>query len=370
MSTGENVEQLSIRRMAWRGIRKYFDAITTVAIVTAALRIAAVLPLFLSVDLGGRLPTWMSVVAALTVYVLGPIPMRFWGREKMRRMFYSRHMNHRKNNLYEKWLGTGLIRYLRGMLWGIPFLACIAYFAVFVRILDAKTFWMPVRSLAVVVGQEPNITTGLLVTLGLMALLGLLFAYGWWRDLPVEYLPVRCLGTVKTLHWSRRIRKRHRGAMWKNLIVNIFLSLPFWIGLVAVLAPHVKSSVDFSLSADMVLAQVTRLFKEPLPTKTLLMIGGTVLFLYVPFWIFRKTRNAALMGTLIRENSHTSHSSTKKTPPPQQEQTYKKVDFHPSMKESEKLDARPILQAGEEAGLERDAARLAQEADRDDHAAG
>ena len=370
MSTGDYQENVSIRRTAWRGIRKHFNEITTVAIVTVLLRIAAFLPMLLCVDFGGKLPTWMGLVAAVTVYVVGPIPMRFWGREKMRRMFYSRHMNHRKKNIFEKWMGTGILRYLKGMLWGLPFLACMVYFTVFLRILDAKTFWMPVRSLAVLVGQEPNLTTGLLITLILIAAVGLLFAYGWWRDLPVEYLPVRSLDTVKTFHWSRRIRKKHRGAMWKNAGVNFILSLPFWIGLVAALVPYVRDNVDFSMSADIVLAQVLRLFNDPLPTKTLLMIGGAVLLLYVPFWIFRKTRNAALIGLLMRENAHTEKSSDKRMEPVVQQAAPKKVDFHPSMVGNQKLDARPLILPGEEAGLDRDAVRLKRDAVRDEHAAG
>ncbi len=362
MSTGEK-EQLSIGRTAWRGIRKNFDAIITVVIVTAALRAAAFLPMLLCVDFGGKLPMWMGLVAALSVYVVGPIPMRFWGREKMRRMFYSRHMNHRVKNLYEKWMQTGIVRYLRGILWGLPFLACVVYFTVFVGILDAKTFWMPVRYLAVAVGQEPNLGTGLLITLALMALLGLLFAYGWWRDMPVEYLPVRSLKMVKTFHWSGRIRKKHRGILWKNLIVNILLSLPFWIGLVAVLVPYVRENVDFSLSADIVAAQMIRLTNQVPPTKTLLMMGGAAIVLYLPFCIFRKTRNAALIGMLIRENAHTVHSTSKKKDADLQQAAPKKVDFHPSMVGNQKLDARPLIMPEDEERLEQDAVRMARNAD-------
>lgn len=365
MSMGESSEQLSIRRTAWRGIRKNLDGITTVAIVTAALRAAVFLPLLLCVDFGGKLPLWMGLVAALTIYVVGPIPMRFWCREKMRRMFYSRHMSHRTNNVYEKWMGTGVVRYLRGILWGLPFLACIVYFTVFVRILDAKTFWMPVRSLAVLAGQEPNLSTGLLIALALMALLGLLFAYGWWRDMPVEYLPVRSLKMVKIFHWSRRIRKNHRGELWKNLLVNILLCLPFWVGLAAVLVPYVRENVDFSLSADLVMAQLIRLLDQVPPMKTLLMMGGAALVLYVPFCIFRKTRNAALIGTLMRENTHTSHSSSNKTRSEAQQATPKKIDFHPSVTGVQKPDARPFIMPEDTERLEQDAVRKARNAGQD-----
>lgn len=369
MTTGENQEQLSIRRTAWNGLRKHFDGISTVAIVTIALRAAAFLPLLLCVDFGGKLPLWMGVAAGVAIYIFGAIPMRFWGREKMRRMFYSRHLNHRKKNVYEKWLKTGLVRYLRGIVWGLPFLAGAVYFTVFRAILDVQTFWMPLRPLAVLVGRQPDTSTGFLVAMGLMVLFGLMFAYGWWRDLPVEYLPARSLETEKTFHWSRRIRKNHKKEMRRNTIVNFFLSLPAVIGVGAVLVPYVRSHVDFSLSSDMVMNQLLRLRRTPPSTKELMMLAGVILLLYVPFWVFRKTRNAALMGRLMRENTQNSHSSTKKRQYTMPEMPPKKVDFHPSMVGKQELNARQSALIHEETGLSKDV-HLIEDAGRNDHEAG
>ena len=364
MTTGGNQGQLSIRKAAWRGLRKNLNEITTVAFVTALLRVAVFLPMLLCVDFGGKLPMWMGWVMAAAVYIGGVIPMRFWGREKMRRLFYSRHLNRRHKKIYQRWLNTGLLRYARGILWGLPFLAGLVYFTVFRRTLDAKTFWMPVRELAVLVGQEANLGTGLLVTLALMTVFGLVYAYGWWRDLPVEYLPVRSLETKPTFHWSRRIRKRHGKEMRRNTFVNFFLGLPALIGLGAVLTPYVRDNVDFSLSADMMVTQLLRLLRTPLPTAELLKLAAVVAVLYVPFWIFRKTRNAVLMGRLMRENDHGSHSSSHKdvenVPPPV---PAKKVDFHAGMGIGEKKETAPA-QSADNNDFAQDAVQMAQEAAR------
>ena len=370
MTRGDNQESLSIRRTAWKGLRKNFDSICTVAIVTIVLRAAAFLPLLLCVDFGGKLPTWIGLIAGAFIYAVGAIPMRCWGREKMRRMFYSRHLNHRQKNVYEKWLKTGLLRYARGLLWGLPFLAGVVYFTVFRARLDAQTFWMPIRSLAILVGRQPDTSTGFLVSMGLMAFFGLLFAYGWWRDLPMEYLPVRSLGPVKTLHWTRHILEKHKKEMRRNTYANFLLSLPAFIGVAAVLVPYVRSHVDFSSSAEMMLNQLLRLRRTPPSTKELLMLAAVVLFLYVPFWIFRKTRNAALMGKLIKENTHTSHSSGKKREYSMPEMPPKKVDFHPSITGGQKIHELKSDIISEERELAEDAARLAQEAEENDHEAG
>lgn len=333
MTRGEEQAKASVWETAWKCLKKNINGIASVAMVTAALRIAVFLPLLLCVDFGGKLPLWMGCALGAAVYILGVIPMRFWGREKMRRMVYSRHMNHKKKGVYKKWLKTGLLRYARGIVWGLPFLAGTVYFTVFRTRLDVKTFWMPIRNLAILVGQESNINTGAMVALALMLAAGLLFAYGWWRDLPFEYLPARSLGPVKTLHWSRRILKKHRSEMRKNTFVNFFLALPAWIGLGAVLAPYALKDVDFSLSPEMVLSQLLRLLRSPLPQSVLLMLGGVVLLLYVPFWILRKTRNTALIATLMRSHDHASHSSGHGNSDQAHEGSAasaeaKKVDFH------------------------------------------
>lgn len=367
MSTGERRPQVTVGVLAWKCLKKNFNGITTVAMVTVALRIAALLPLRLCVGFGGKLPVWMGFIMCAAVYIAAVIPSRFWCREKMRRMVYSRHLNHRQKDIYKKWLETGLVRYARGILWGLPFLADVVYFTVFRSRLDVKTFWMPIRSLAVLAGQSPNIDTGFLVTVVLMLIFGLLFAYGWWRDLPVEYLPARSLGPKKTLHWSRRILKKHRKAMCMNTLINFFLGLPAWIALGAVLVPYAMGSVDFTLGPEMVLSQVLRLLRASLPRNVILMLAGVVLLVYVPLWLLRKTRNTALIGTLMRDTPHSSSSSSqeKSGSGSAAPAVPKVVDFHAGSESAVKDYAPPAAQASGDTDVAqraKEAARMAQEA--------
>lgn len=308
MTMAEKKTPLSVGKAARRAIRRHFDQVTTVGFVQIVLRVAVFSPLLLTRLSGGKLPAWICWAGVAALYIALVIPLRFWAREKLRRLFYTRNQSAKKRNVYQKWLKTGLLRYLRGILWGLPFLAGAVYFTVFRRILDAKTMWMPIRQLAVLVGREPDITTGGLIALGLMAVFGLLFAYGWWRDLPLEYMPVRSLGPIKSLHWSRRILKKHRGEMRKGTAVNFFLSLPAVIGAVAVLVPYVMKQIDFSLGGEMVLNMLLRLLRSPLPRMILLELAGVAVVLYLPLWGYRKMRNAALIAQLMHENSdHTHH---------------------------------------------------------------
>ena len=126
--------------------------------------------------------------------------------------------------------------------------------------------------------------------------------------------------------------------------MNFFLALPAWIGLGAVLVPYALKDVDFSLSPEMVLSQLLRLLRSPLPQNVLLMLGGVVLLLYVPFWILRKTRNTALIATLMRSHDHASHSSGHGDSDQAHDGSAasaepRKVDFHAGDENGEEKDA-------------------------------
>lgn len=307
MSMGEIADHGSTGRNAWRVIKKHFDTISTVTIVQAAVRIAVLLPLLLPRLSGGKLPMWISVACSAALYIAFVIPLRFWAKEKLRRLFFTRNASGHRKNPYQKWLQTGLVRYGRGILWGLPFLAGAGYFLYGKAQMSYTDMWQPVQYLAVLVGKEPNIGTGGAVAVVLLALFAVVFAYGWWRDLPVEYMPVRSLGTVRSLHWSKRIRKKHKKELCGNAVVNILLSVIPAAAAVAVLVPYVLSRVDFSLSMDMVANLLLRLLKAPLPRTQILELLAVLALLYLPLCVLRKVRNAALMGKLMHQHPEHHH---------------------------------------------------------------
>lgn len=319
MSAHENGNRPSIGKITRRGIARHYDEISKAAFVQLLIRAAVVAPFLFCKSLGGPLPDLLAALAGAAVYVFLLIPMRFWAKQKVRRVFYRHGSNKRKENIpttYHRWLSTGLLRYLRGFLWGLPFCLCVAYFTVMRSVLDAKTFNAPIHWLAMLLAGNPedglgNVSLAWGLIGGLICLFGLLFAYGWWRDLPFEYLPVRSIGTTKTLHWSRRILKKRRKEMFGNTCVNILLSLPAILGFGAVLGMYMINKVNFSLSMDMVLAQLKNLLTQPVPQLVLLELLGVFAVLYLPFCIWRKCRNAALMARCIRPHAHSIASDAK-----------------------------------------------------------
>ena len=337
MSAHENGNRPSIGKITRRGIARHYDEISKAAFVQLRIRVAVVAPLLFCQTMGGQLPDILAAGASLAVYVFILIPMRFWAKQKVRRVYY-RHSNTRRkedaSTAYSRWLGTGLLRYLRGILWGLPFIACAVYFIVLRSILPYHTWITPVHWLAMLLAGNPedglgNVSLAWGLIGGLVVLFGLLFAFGWWRDLPFEYLPVRSIGTSNTVRWSRRIRKKHRKEMFGNVCVNFLLSLPAILGFSTVGWLYIMNKVRFTYGVDVIFTDVMHLFQEPVPQLVLLELLGVFAVLYLPFCIWRKCRNAALMARCIRPHAHTMASEAEKikeAEAPKQEQTESQED--------------------------------------------
>lgn len=319
----------SIGRITRKGMRRHFDEISKAVFVQLLIRVAVIASVFflpqglnhllsmdavssvlkLTPDMVEQISTIASAVVSVALYVFLLIPLRFWARQKIRRVYY-RHSDQDKKQrgVYGKWLSTGLLRYFRGILWGLPFIACVVYFTVFRTILDATTFEMPIHWLAMLLAGNPengtgnvNLATGIIA--GVVALFGLLFAYGWWRDLPFEYLPAGTIGPSKALHWSRHILKNHRKEMLGNTGVNFMFSLPAILGFGAVLGMYALNNVNFSYGIMITVTQLRNLFTQSIPQIVLLELLAVFAVLYLPFCIWRKCRNAALMARCM----HTPH---------------------------------------------------------------
>ena len=345
VSAHENGGRTSIGKVTRKGMKRNFDEISKAALVQLLIRAAIIASAFflpqgfrylLSMEAGSsvlklspetaeRISAIASAAVSIALYVFLLIPLRFWARHKIRRVYYRHSSQDKKQRgVYGKWLSTGLLRYLRGLLWGLPFIACMVYFTVMRTILDAPTFNAPIHWLALLLAGNPengvgNVSLAWGLIGALIVLFGLLFAYGWWRDLPFEYLPVRSIGTSKTLHWSRHILKRHRREMLGNTCINFLLSLPAILGFGAVIGMYALDRVNFSLSIEMVMAQVRNLVTQPVPQLVLLELLAVFTILYLPFCIYRKCRNGAMMARCMRSrHSHSDGSSlqkeTEKTP--------------------------------------------------------
>ena len=305
MTASEKKNRISIGKAAWQGIAGNFGKVTQVVVVRILGLGAALCPLLVSQGRGGVLPAPLAWLCSVLLYTFLVIPMRFWGREKMRRIFFHLSEDKPFQIPYQRWLSAGLLRYLKGLLWGLPFLACAAYFTIGRSRLDAKTFEAPIHWLSELLGG--NVSLALAIIAALAALFGLLFAYGWWRCLAVEYLPVRSLKIKQVFHWAVRIRTNHGGELRKNAVVNFLLLLPAIVGTGVVLGLYLAAAVDFSLGAQMVSTLLLRTLRSPLPTLQMAELAVIFLVLYLPLCVLRKMRDAALIAHLMKGGHHSHH---------------------------------------------------------------
>ena len=317
--------QPALGQAAWRACRAHAGEMAVWAALHVLLRALVLLPLLLPDSLmsASLQAMWTVLRVLLGAMVLLPasppapeagriiwialavvfllIPLRFAEGERLRFCSGPNQPQPRGGRAYFRWLKMGLARWGHGCVWGLPFLACAGYLAYGWAHLPFTAMWMPVQEAARLIGREPGLAAGLPVAGALLALFTALFAYGWWRLLPAEYLPIRHLDVRKAWLFLRRARTRGRKQLRRNALVNMLLSLPAILGFAAVLGQYVRSRISLSVSPELIVASLMRLLKTPLPGKTAAEMAAVFLVLYLPLMILRKMRSAVLVRRLTRE---------------------------------------------------------------------
>ncbi|MBR1585124.1 MAG: hypothetical protein IJ662_06255 [Clostridia bacterium] len=276
---------------AWRGLCAHPGEAAGLAAVQVLLRLLSFGPILgrSLIDRQGALPAWPFYAASICFHILLVIPGRFWAGERLR-YFSAPNLDRPGADIpYGRWLLTGLSRYGLGCLWGLPFLLCMGYFAYGWSNVPFTTLWSPVVAL------------GLPAAGALMLIFLLLFVYGWWRGMPVEYIPARYLGVKKTWFFCRRARRQGRNKLLQNALVNACLSLPAAVGFGAALIPYVKSSLPATANAQLIISGLLRLLRAPLPREHAARLLAVYLILYLPVCLLRKMRNAVTVRRLTRE---------------------------------------------------------------------
>lgn len=324
-------------KKVWKCFVRRGGDVLTIAftqIMIRALVFGAVIGLPYLTD--GRIKLPIACAFALLMYIFVLIPMRCQGGEKLRRLFFTRNLHSSGLTPYQKWLRTGLLRYFRGLLWGVPLFALLVFLGTrapewYEQIMhgeDAVKYMQRIQLWAGLIGKEPSTIVGLAVGAGVAllaaALLALLFAYGWWRDMPVEYLPSRSVGPEKTIRWARHIRRNHRRELIPHALLNMALFIP-GVAAVAVVAYRYLIVVKKYLNSFLTTVTQAGIYETvamvrkdlgglirgwPMPTRNqLLALGVVLLIVWLPLCIFRKMRNASLIADMMKKEHHSHHSS-------------------------------------------------------------
>lgn len=275
---------------AYRRLASHPGEAAAIAAEQMLLRWAVLLPILLRGEIHRllKLPEDAAFLVSLLLYVFLVLPLRFHGGEGLRALTASR-ARPRGGKPYLRWLVAGLARHGLSLLWGLPFLLSAGYFIYGWSNLPFPTMWQPVLAVSL-----PG-------TAALLLLFTLLLVYGWWRWLPVEYLPARHMKTRDALFFARRARKRGRAALIKNALVNCLLTLPAAAGFLLVMVPYVIRGMQGATGAQFLIANALKLLRAPLPKAQITQLLAVYFLLYLPLCLLRKTRNAMLVRRLTRE---------------------------------------------------------------------
>ena len=260
--------------------------------VQALIRLMVLAPLLFADSLGD----WARL-CVLLLHILLVLPFRFRGGEALRCFACNEKIPYRFP--YGSFFRTGLIRYALGLLWGLPFLLAASYLVYGWRHLPFNEMWAPVMSLAGILGREGDFGAGLLLSAVLLVLFALLFAYGWWRLMPTEYLPVRSLPAFRAVREASAIRRKGARSWPGHILTQALLSLPAIIAGAAVLLPYIKNSLPDTTEWRLLLTALVRLLQSPLPLRQALLLTAVFLLLYLPLAVFRKLRNARAVSRLL-----------------------------------------------------------------------
>ena len=282
-------------------VRRLMEHPGETAAITAeqiALRLIVVLPVVLhrTVPRLQKLPSEAALGAALLLYILLVLPLRFHGGEGLRALAGGEGMP-KGGKPYSHWLRTGLIRHALSLVWALPLMLSVGYFVYGLPRLPFNVMWRPVLAIT------------LRGSAALLVFFLLLAAYGWWRWMPAEYLPVRRLRTRDALFFVRRTRRRGRKELVQNALINCLLFLPAAAGFLLVLVPYVLDAAGRVTSAQLIIGNLMALLRKPLPRAQITQLLIVYLALYLPLCVPRKMRNAALVRSLTEEIGEDRHAA-------------------------------------------------------------
>lgn len=243
------------------------------------IRLAYIILLYLGVIYSGSFLSPVLLTAGAAVFFFVSVPFHFSG-----------YGDHRPQ--YRFLLRYGLIRWLKGSLFGILFYAAVGFFLFGIYEMDYKPWNTLIKSFSFAVFSSPAIDTGYIGFFVILMLLFLIYLTGWHFTWPDAYrLP------------AGAIFKTYRKKLVRHAAVNFLFALPEYTAYLAILLIYVLSNIEYKGKINTAFIQkLLNLIKSPLPWQTILILTG-ISFLTLPLKYLRKTREKRLSAVLTRRES-------------------------------------------------------------------
>lgn len=287
------------RLRTFRVLKNHAPAIMSTALLQLLLRVAALAPVAVCLKgveipfLGEYTQVCCWIVSAL-FYLFGVMPIRAAGYQ----LLPQRELNAGRGN-YKTYLGYALRRVFAGLVWGIPFVLVTGLFIYAFNGMELPQFFKILTTLGSWVGG--SFDAGIVVWMAAIVLFALLFAYGWWRNTPKDYVPLH-RGVRHAFMAGKTIRRRHLGAYWGYACVNMLLTLPSLLLILAIVGMDFVGGISFAGGAMAAVQGVMMKLRTPLSSSAVLYLALTFLLVHFPLCVLRKLRMSALTCRLYQNH--------------------------------------------------------------------
>lgn len=285
---------------AWTALRANKGKIARLMLAQWAIKLAA-LALPLALVTFAPWPVWIAWALMGGMVLLAVLPLRFRMGELLRSWSSPRALRAPRSMNYGAWLKAGLLRGLRGLIWGLPFFAGLFFLLYGMEYMPFNEMGKIFQRFAL--GSGGTTADGMKVYGILMALSLVVLLVGWWRDAAMEFLPVRRLRLRALRRLTAQVRRRDlgRGRMVGYVLVNGLMMVPVLLGYGLVMLPYVQAKVRVSSNMLMTLNSILSLVKQPLPAPQIVGLLAVLVALHMPVYALRKMRLATLTRRLSRD---------------------------------------------------------------------
>ncbi|MBR6524837.1 MAG: hypothetical protein IKT57_02570 [Clostridia bacterium] len=286
---------------AFAFIRKHVGKVALSAVMQVLLRVVALAPVVcalagLKVPFLGAYNTAVMAAISAVMYLFLVMPLRF----KAYQMVAVEGAGYAAAS-YGVCVAAALRRVVAGLLWGLPFIASAGLWFYAFNGMEMPDFFKILTALGNLVGGRFD--AGIVLWVGGILVFGLLFAYGWWYNMPKDYAPLD-KGVRHAFKRAGKMRAKNGGKFVKNALINMLLTLPSLILMAAKLAMHYVGSINFSMGAMAAAQQLMNALTDALPKETLVYLAVVVLLVHVPLCVIRKIRNAVLTVKCLKESEN------------------------------------------------------------------
>ena len=278
-------------------IRKNIGKVIGKTLVQLLLRVIALIPLYFALK-GVSIPGVEQsaiLLCALSgiLYLLMVMPLRYLATG-----FVWVEKGYEKP-AYGTMLAASLRRVSVGLVWGLPFIASAGLWFYAFNGMEMPTFFSILTTLGGIVGGRFD--AGIVLWVGGIAVFALLFAFGWWYNMPKDYAYLGD-GVKAAFRKAGRMRAKNGAKYVGNAIVNMVLTVPSLVIMAAVMGVHYVGSVNLSMGAMAAAQQLMSQLTRPLPAQTMAYLAVALVVVHVPLCVYRKTRNAVLTYKLLAES--------------------------------------------------------------------